>query len=66
VIPNANQSGQTNAPSNTNQNNRSVSQARNPLESIEALQAHLWDAADNLRAARDLLLPRLMSGEIVV
>lgn len=28
----------------------SVSPTQNPLEKIEALQAHLWDAADNLRA----------------
>jgi type I restriction enzyme M protein len=49
VISNTNESGQKNVPSNANQK-KSVSRPENPLENIEALQAHLWDAADNLRA----------------
>jgi hypothetical protein len=35
-------------------------------KNVEKLEADLWEAADNLRAARDLLLPRPMSGEIAV
>ena len=39
---------------------------RDTLQDIEKLEDSLWAAADQLRAARDLLLPLLMSGEIAV
>jgi hypothetical protein len=35
-------------------------------KNIEKLEADLCEAADNLRAARDFLLPRLMNGETAI
>jgi type I restriction enzyme M protein len=49
VISKANESDQKQPPSSTN-HKKPVSRSQNPLENIETLQAHLWDAADNLRA----------------
>src|SRR5258708_4559574 len=49
-VPRVNGSGQQNVSSDGSSKNRSVSAFHNPFESIEALQAHLWDVADNLRA----------------
>jgi len=40
--------------------------ANETFKDIEKLETDLWEAADNLRAARDFLLPRLMNGEIAL
>src|SRR5438876_985721 len=46
----ANGSGQRNSLSAGNSAKLPSVVSHNPLANIEALQAHLWDAADNLRA----------------